>query len=147
MCKLAANLANSNPHTKTHVIVEVSDMELTRTGPSYTIDTVRSLRQNGWPQVHWLIGADMLNYLPKWHKHIELIQETQFVVMARPFVEIHWASLPGELAHLKDTLVPAPLIEISSTDIRQRVRQGRSIDYLTPQPVVDYIFEKNLYCT
>jgi len=122
-------------------------LELTRTGPSYTIDTVHFLRQNGLDTVHWLIGADMLNYLPKWHRYEELIKETEFVVVARPFVEIHWASLPVELALYKDKLVPAPLIDISSTDIRQRVRDGLPIDYLTPQPVVDYISENNLYRT
>lgn len=146
MCQLAANMANSSFHGPSHVIVEVSDLELTRTGPSYTLDTVRALRQNGWQHVFWLIGGDMLNYLPKWHKYEELIKETEFVVVARPFVEIHWASLPGELALYQDKLVPAPLVEISSTQIRHRIRNGLGIEYLTPQPVVDYISQQKLYC-
>src|SRR5215211_7365910 len=45
-----------------------SDIEIARDGPSYTIQTVRELRKIGWPEVWWLIGADMLNYLPKWHQ-------------------------------------------------------------------------------
>lgn len=120
-------------------------MELTRTGPSYTLDTVRQLRQNGWGRVPWLIGADMLNYLPKWHKWVELIQEAEFIVVSRPGVQIDWASLPDELAPLKDSVVAAPLIEISATTIRQRVRAGQSIDYLTPPAVVDYILKQRLY--
>ena len=124
----------------------VDDIELKRTGPSYTIDTAAELKtQRGWPEVHWLIGADMLNYLPKWHRAAELIHEVHFVVMARPGFEFEWANLPPEFQHLRDRITEAPRIDISSTQIRERVRAGVSIDYLTPAPVVDYVYDNGLY--
>jgi len=123
----------------------VSDTELRRLGPSYTIDTVREMKRSGWPKVHWLIGADMLNYLPNWHDAAALLREVEFVVMARPGVVMGWDGLPGEFSCLKDNIVPAPLIEISSSDIRRRIRAGLTIDYLTPPAVVDYIVAHHLY--
>jgi nicotinate-nucleotide adenylyltransferase len=145
MCRLAIDSTTKSSDSSLRVSFDVSDIELTRTGPSYTIDTARELRQRGWPEVHWLIGADMLNYLPKWHEPAALLREVNFVVMRRPGIPIDWNSLPGEFAFLKNSVVEAPLIEISSTQIRQRVRAGLSIDYLTPPPVVDYIGTRGLY--
>lgn len=145
MCELAINSVHSHPSSKTDVSFAVSDLELTRSGPSYTLDTVRELRRQGWQEVWWLIGADMLNYLPKWHKHADLLNEAQFIILARPGVSIDWASLPGPVSQLRNNVVDAPLIDISSTQIRQRVRTGLNIEYLTPSPVVDYIRSCGLY--
>ena len=124
---------------------EVDDLELCRAGPSYTIDTVRELRRRGWTQVHWLIGADMLQILPQWHESEALLQETQFVVMARPDWTMDWDLLPPPFRKLAGQIVTAPLVEISATDIRRRVAAGKSIDYLTPTGVVDYIHMHGLY--
>jgi len=126
-------------------LFSIEDLELSRTGPSYTIDTARELIRRGWGKVHWLIGADMLNYLPKWHRAAELIQEVEFVIIARPGMELHWAALPTEFQRLRDNVVEAPLVEISATDIRKRVAVGLSIDYLTPEPVCRYIHDRRLY--
>jgi nicotinate-nucleotide adenylyltransferase len=138
-------LALESPGAKSGVQFEISDIELHRAGPSYTIDTVREFKKSGWIEVHWLIGADMLNYLPKWHESAALLGEAEFVVMARPEVPIDWNGLPGEFSKLKNQVVRAPLIEISSSQIRARVRAGLSIDYLTPRGVVEYIREQRLY--
>lgn len=123
----------------------VEDIELTRSGPSYTIDTARELTGRGWGKVHWLIGADMLNYLPKWHLASQLIQEVEFVIIARPGMELDWQSLPVEFHYLKENVVAAPLIDLSASDIRRRVAAGLSIDYLTPEPVCRYIRDRRLY--
>jgi nicotinate-nucleotide adenylyltransferase len=124
----------------------VDDLELKRTGPSYTIDTAQELKQaRGWPDVHWLIGADMLNYLPRWHRVTELLREVHFVVMARPGFGLEWDELPAEFKHLRERVVEAPRIDISSTQIRDRVRAGLPIAYLTPLPIVEYIHERRLY--
>lgn len=124
---------------------EVDDMETRRSGPSYTIDTAQELRQRGWTSVHWLIGADMLLYLPKWHRPLDLLREVDFVVMARPGWTLDWTALPPEYRHLKEQVVEAPQIAISSTEIRRRVRAGEPIDHLVPPAVARYITDRTLY--
>lgn len=136
MCQLA---------TAGSPLFEVNSSELSRPGPSYTIDTIRALAAASTRPVHWLIGADMLLYLPKWHRAAELLQEVHFVVMARPGWALDWSLLPLEFRSLKANVVGAPMIDISATDIRRRVAAGLSIDYLTPPTVCNYIRERGLY--
>ena len=126
-------------------LFNIEDLELKRTGPSYTIDTAREFARRGWGKVHWLIGADMLNYLPKWHLAHQVIEEIEFVIIARPGLVLDWPLLPPEFQHLRQNVVVAPLVEISATQIRGRVAGGLSIDYLTPEPVCRYIRENGLY--
>jgi nicotinate-nucleotide adenylyltransferase len=125
----------------------VDDLETTRPPPSYTIDTVRELKRRGRSQVHWLIGADQLASLPQWHDAVALMAETNFVVMARPGWTFEWDRLPAPFRSLRNQVVAAPLLEISSTDIRQRLRAGGSIRYLTPDAVIDHIRQRRLYST
>jgi nicotinate-nucleotide adenylyltransferase len=124
---------------------EVNDIELELDGPSYTIDTARELRRRGFGDLQWLIGADMLMYLPQWHRAEELIREVEFVIIARPGWDLDWNILPADFRRLKNNVVPVPLIDIRSTNIRQRVAAGASIDYLTPAAVCDYIRDRGLY--
>ena len=126
-------------------LFDVDGIELRRGGPSYTIDTVRDLKSAGVAEVHWLIGADMLRYLPHWHCPLELLAETQFHVMARPGTELDFASMPEAFRVLESRVVRAPLLEISATDIRRRVRAGQPVDYLVPPGVADYIARRGLY--
>src|SRR5438874_9802 len=119
MCRLAAA---ATPR------FDVSDIETRRAGPSYTIDTAQELREQGITPIHWLIGADMLLYLPKWHRAHDLLRWVHFVVMARPGWPIDWDALPESYQHLKENVVIAPQIDISATDIRRRVRAGEAID-------------------
>jgi len=137
MCKLAAA---ERPDT-----FAVSDIEIQRAGPSYTIDTVRKLRSLGEKSVNWLIGADMLRILPTWHEAQNLLREVNFVVMARPGWEFDWDTLPAEFRELQSRVVEAPLIDISATEIRRRVKAGESIEGMTPEPVVKYIQDNRLY--
>lgn len=136
MCRLATDASG---------LFAVDDLEIARTGPSYTIDTVRELKRRGTGQVHWLIGADMLMYLPKWRQPLDLLNEVRFVVIARPDSPIDWSALPPEFRKLEADVVPAPMIQISSTDIRRRIAGGLPIDYLTPPPVCQYIRSRGLY--
>jgi nicotinate-nucleotide adenylyltransferase len=124
---------------------ETEPLELARTGPSYTIDTVRELAARGWGRVSWLIGADMLQILPKWHLPEDLLREVDFVVARRPGTPIDWTSLPPVFRSLQANVVDAPLIDVSATEIRQRVKDGRSIRYLVPPEVEDYIHHHHLY--
>ncbi len=136
MCRLATGGSE---------LFEVEDLELRRSGPSYTIDTARELKRRGWETVHWLIGTDTLPLLPSWHEPDALLEEVQFVIVQRPGSPIDWAALPPKLQKLRNKLIDAPLMDISASDIRRRVAEGKSIDYLTPQPVIDYIRAKGLY--
>jgi len=74
-----------------------------------------------------------------------LLREVNFVVMARPGWSFDWHTLPPVFRHLQDHVVEAPLLDISATDIRDRVRAGKSIDRLVPRAVADYILARNLY--
>jgi len=124
---------------------EVDDRELRRTGPSYTIDTVRELKQAGWAQVPWLIGADQLPYLHKWHEPHALLSEALIYVTARPGFDIQWSTMSAEVKSLIGRVVLTPPVDISSTEIRRRVHEGVSIDGLTPPAVCRYIRERGLY--
>lgn len=124
---------------------EVNDLELRRAGPSYTIDTVRQLKREGWPAVHWLIGGDTVPQLPSWHQPAALLAEARFVVMARPGWELDWSKIPIDYQVLKSQVFVSPLIEISATEIRHRIQNAQPIRYLTPPAVADYITQKRLY--
>ena len=137
MCRLAAAGETSG-------LFEVSDIETRRAGPSFTLDTARELREQGMPRVDWLIGADMLLYLPKWHRPLELLKEVHFVIMDRPGWLINWEKLPSEYQQLRSQMVAAPLIDITANQIRQRVAAGESIDGLIPPAVARYIAEHKL---
>jgi len=131
--------------TASDPLFEVSDVEILRNGPSYTIDTVAHLKQQGWGQVFWLIGADMLQLLPKWHRPTDLMREVTFIIAQRPGYPIDWNSIPAEFQTLRQNVVPAPLIEISASQIRQRIKTGHSIRYMVSAEVERYIFDQNLY--
>jgi nicotinate-nucleotide adenylyltransferase len=136
MCRLAVG---EDP------LFEVNDLELVRSGPSYTIDTVRQLRRSGWDHVSWLIGADMVSILPQWHEPLQLLREAELVVMARPGWSLNWDALPEPYRALREQVVETPLMDISATTIRRRVAAGRSVRYLTPDAVCDHIARRQLY--
>ena len=125
----------------------VDDIEIRRGGRSFTIETARALRQTGWAQIHWLIGADMVPTLPTWREPASLLQQVQFVIAERPGHPINWQVMPEEFRVLEQWVVPAPRIDISSTAIRGRVAANKPIDFLTPPAVVRYIGEHGLYQT
>lgn len=136
MCRLAV---------EGHPLFVASDIETRRGGISYTIDTVRELKAAGEQTISWLIGADMLQILPKWRAAEQLLIEANLVVMARPGFELDWSALPPAFRALRDHVVEAPLLDISATEIRRRCYAGESIDGLTPPPVARYIKQRSLY--
>ena len=117
----------------------VDDRELHRLGPSYAIDTVRSL-MGDYPGVRFLflIGADNLSDLTRWHEADELMRLVDFAVFDR---EDSGASLVGE----SGLPVVRRRIDISSTEIRQRVTGGLSIRFMVPEQVYDYIMTQAPY--
>jgi nicotinate-nucleotide adenylyltransferase len=122
----------------------VSDIERRREGPSYTIETVRELKDEfeDAEELYFIIGADSLAQLLTWKDPEALLAECTFVVAPRPGVNIADAD-----PRIRDrTLVlDMPSFEIASSDIRERVRLGRTIRYLVPPRVLAYIEEENLY--
>jgi nicotinate-nucleotide adenylyltransferase len=136
MCQI---VAAENP------LFHVSDIEIQRTLPSYTIDTARELKQQGMKRVSWLIGADMLNFLPQWHEPLKLLSEVNFIVIARPGLVFEWSTLPEPFQMLREHVVEAPLVDVSATKIRERVKRRQSIDQMVPAQVADYIGAHGLY--
>lgn len=134
-------------------LFEVSDLELGRAGPSYTLDTLQAVRgKMGKANLHWLIGMDSLADLPHWHRVEEVLGLARIVIAGRPGPEGESVleGLAGKLAvshlaRLRAGVVPTPLIDISSTDIRRRVCEGKSVGYLVPEAVARYIAERGLY--
>lgn len=135
-------------------LFEISDWELGQRGPSYTLHTVRHFRAalGAIEPLYWLIGLDSLVDLPTWYRVGELADVCTLVTAGRPGVtppDLNAAlgsQLSGEqIERIRQHILPTPLIEIAATDIRARVRGGRSIRYLTPEAVASYIATRGLY--
>jgi nicotinate-nucleotide adenylyltransferase len=131
----------------------VSDIELRRPGVSYTVDTVRALREKlgAGTQIYFLIGMDTVAELGAWREIARLARLCKFVPLSRPghssanaaALERAVGRLPAR-AILKRALV-MPLIGISSSEIRRRAAAGRTIRHLVPDAVAAYIRRKHLY--
>ncbi len=131
-----------NPH------FAVCDCEINRRGPSYSIDTIRMLKQRLPSEVRilFVVGADAILELPEWHEPDAILCESQVVAANRPGFDLEIISVVlGPQRANKVELLDMPMMDISSTAIRQLVSQGRSIRYLTPPAVIDYIQGHNLY--
>lgn len=120
-------------------LLEIEMIELERQGKSYTYDTMQMLTEHH-PDTdfYFIIGSDMVQYLPKWHRIDELIQLVQFVGVKRPMYDAKDNQYPV-------IWVDIPEFDLSSTFIRQQVSAGCSIRYLVPDKVRRYIEEKGLY--
>ena len=124
----------------------VSDLELRRDGPTYTADTLAALAGERLDDEFWFIaGADALADLPHWHEPARIVKHARLAVAPRDAREAD--VLAQGVAEFRDRidLFDAPRLEISSTDIRERVAEGRSIRYLVPDAVAAYIAETGLY--
>ena len=139
-------------------VFEICDFEVRRSPPSYSIDTVETLRQRHGEDVemHWVIGADMLIDLPRWHRAGELLDLVKLVIVARaPWQDrleeiltcpdVAGGVSPAQLDRIRRSVVETPLIDISSTMIRRRIARGASVRYLLPESVGRYIRDHGLY--
>ncbi|MDD5011151.1 MAG: nicotinate (nicotinamide) nucleotide adenylyltransferase [Phycisphaerae bacterium] len=134
-------------------LFEISAVELNRAEPSYTIDTIRYFKQQFAQDcsIHLLIGADMLDSLPKWHKINELLNECNICVMNRGgFDKPDFDGLTGKfnketIEKLRNDMIETPKINISSTEIRQRLMTGSDVSEMTYLSVLNYIQKHKLY--
>ncbi|MDO8425896.1 MAG: nicotinate-nucleotide adenylyltransferase [Deltaproteobacteria bacterium] len=155
MLKLAIR---DNPH------FEASDIEIKRGGRSYTVDTVRELkRADKGLKISLVVGNDSFNTIASWCEYEELFKSANFVVVQRPGYPVKkpGEALPVELARKfwydsnadsfmnsygnSLTYLSTTLLDISSSEIRRRVKEGGSIRYLLPEGVIDYITKKGYY--
>ncbi len=115
-----------------HPCFRLETIELERPGPSYTYDTILLLkRRHPDADFYFIIGADMIEYLPKWHKISELVHLIKFVGVGRPE---YATESPYPIIY-----VDVPEFAVSSSMIRERVREGKTIRYLVPESVRKYI--------
>lgn len=118
--------------------LDVETLELERKGVSYTYDTMKLLiEKNPDVDYYFIIGADMVDYLSKWHKIDELVKMVQFVGVQRPKYKAG-TSYPL-------IWVDVPLMDISSSMIRQFIKSKRQPNYLLPKAVLKYINKEGLY--
>jgi len=130
----------------------VEDLEDHRPGPSYTADTLEELRRSR-PDAEFLliVGTDTLEDLPHWVDPVRIIRQAGLLVVIRPGWPVPTAAQVRASLNLPETVplglqtVEAPLIDISSRDLRRRVAEGRSIRYLVPRSVQCYIEGHRLY--
>lgn len=128
---------------------ELSDVELSRPGPHYTIDTMKLLaEQNPDAEIVPIIGGDSLSDLPTWHQPKEILYTAHWVgVMRRPGEETNLQALEQELPGISSKIhyVDAPLLEIASSEIRNRIATGKPFRYYLPEAVYEYIEKHHLY--
>lgn len=119
-------------------LLAIEEIELFRKGKSFTYDTMKLLTEkNPETNYYFIIGGDMVEYLPKWHKIDALLQLVTFVGIRRPGFDVQ---TPYPIIW-----IDVPLMDISSSIIRKKVKEGCSIRYLLPDNVLNYIEEKRLY--
>jgi nicotinate-nucleotide adenylyltransferase len=139
--------------TEDDPLFSVSDYEIREQGPSFTINTVQAYRASLDASVplYWIIGGDSLPELHTWYRIGELIDACEIVTAVRPgyempdLTELDEFLSADQVDQLKKNILPTPRIDISATDIRNRLRQNKSIRYLVPAPVEEYILANNLY--
>lgn len=132
----------------------VEELEKNRPGPSYTADTLEEIHgRQPELELHFILGSDSLVDLPQWREPQRIVELAGLLIVARP----GWKIVPVEeirqalnlpaTTPLRMKVIEAPLIDISSTDLRGRAADGRSLRYQVPRPVECYIEQHRLYRT
>jgi len=129
---------------------KLSTVEIDRAGPSYSVDTIAELQGQlgAGDELFFILGWDSLAELPLWHEPSRLIQMCRLVAVPRPGYSVPdlkklEAKIPGLSQRV--ILMDKPEIDISATEIRNRVARGLSIHHLVPEPVERYIKQHSLY--
>lgn len=132
-----------NPH------LALSRVDVDRPGPHYTLDMVRLLLEQYGPgtDLYFLMGLDSLADLPNWHEPTKLVELCNLVALSRPDSGFDWDALEARLPEVRWRVIflPMPELQISSTMLQQRARQGRPIRYQVLPAVEEYIRQHGLY--
>lgn len=143
--KMVQMAVSSNPHFR------ASRIEIDRKGYTYTIDTIREIKAvfGDKLDIYFITGADALLEIMTWKKADELLKECSYIAVTRPgYIKkdlFDWIDILKKNYGADISAMDVPAFAISSTDIRNRIRDGRSIKYLVPQSVEEYIMKNNLY--
>ncbi len=127
----------------------LSRVDIERSGPCYTVETIKLLKDKWGPgvEIYFIMGQDSLVDILTWHEPQRLIQLCHLVVLGRPGYKANLeeleALLPGVTS--RTHILNSPELAISSSDIRQRVREGLPIKYQVPEAVEEYIYAHGLY--
>ncbi len=129
---------------------DISDVEMLRPGPSYTVETMRYFRKvfSRDTEFYFIVGMDTLLELPTWKYVDELICLCHFLAALRPQYQSDITEVMayfGDIGKEKIHYLHTPQLEISATDLRHRFRTGRSVRYLMPKNVADWIEENKIY--
>jgi nicotinate-nucleotide adenylyltransferase len=127
----------------------LSRVDVERPGPCYSVDTVRLLHE-AWGEdaaIHFIIGSDSLRDLPKWYQPQRLLRMCQVIAVDRPGYPTDLAKIDRDLPGVAGLIerIEIPTVDISSTQIRERVTNGWPIRYLVRDPVARYVQEHHLY--
>jgi nicotinate-nucleotide adenylyltransferase len=142
---MVCSAISTNPH------FEVSRIEIERPGYTYTVDTIFQLKNMLEPEsrIFFITGADVIPELLTWKSYEQVFNLCEFIAVLRP--GYRKGELISKTEYLREKykaaihIVEAPLIGISSTGIRERIREKRTIKYLVPEAVEKYILNNNLY--
>ena len=142
-CEMVRLAIESNPY------FSVSEIEMARIGPSYTIHTVQALKEiyGEETDMFFIAGTDTIQDLPNWKYIKELLGLCEFVGATRPdgtqIIDnvIEYFGPLGSRIHSLNT----PELEISSTDLRRRLEMGRTVKYMVPDAVLEYIWKEKVY--
>lgn len=134
-----------------HKDFEISTIELDKDTPSYTYETLRALadRYGSDAELFFIIGTDAFMHIEEWNCSRELLSEFSFLIgLRKGYDEKKLESILDDLATrypLKAEYIPIPELEISASDLRDRMAAGKSVKFLLPDPVIDYINSRGLY--
>jgi len=137
--------------TITNPNFEVSKIEIEDSNISYTVNTIKKFKEvvNKEAELYFITGADAIYELETWKNVEELLQLCKFIAASRPGIDKK--KLKNKIMELNEkynasiTITSVPALAISSTDIRSRIRTGKSIKYILPESVEYYIYKNNLY--
>ncbi len=124
----------------------VSRIEVDRGGPTYTVDTLRTLAgDHPDAELYFITGADAILEIFHWKDPEEVLSLAHFIAATRPGYDLAHFEADATTRHPRVSVMSIPALAISSTDVRARVREGRPIRYLVPDGVRSYIEKRGLY--
>ena len=121
---------------------DILDWEILKNTPAFSVETAEILQKN-WPSMrfYWIIGSDLVKSLSSWKNVSKLAEIVQFIVVTRPGYKIEMPNI----ANLKIQTVENRAVDISSTEIRARIKRGETFEHLVPEPVYNYIKVNQIY--